>query len=500
MAARVTRRKATAKSAPKKSSTARKSVPKLSEANTNLYENVNIQFDRAAAVLKIHPGLMHQIRVCNNVYSVQFPIRRGKDYIIVEGYRAEHSHHLKPCKGGIRYSPHVTRDEVMALAALMTYKCAIVDVPFGGSKGGVKINPREFRTVELERITRRYAAELIKKDFLGPHVNVPAPDMGTGPREMAWMADTYEAFHPGQPDTRACITGKPYQQGGIMGRVEATGRGVQFGIREAFSHAEDLKPLGLEKGLDGKTVVVQGFGNVGYHAADFLQSEDNCKIIGIGEWDGAIYDPKGIDVRKLAKHRKRTGTILNFPGAKNLKNKDDVLYLPCDILVPAALETQIHSKNWHKVRAKVIAEAANGPVTAAADEELRDAGVLIIPDVYLNAGGVTVSYFEWTKNLSHMRFGRLSRHIENLEAETFIRETEMLTGKKFNPSARQILLRSHDELALVNSGLEDTMRSAYREVREIMKKRKTVKDLRMASYVCAIQKIARSYMDLGIFP
>jgi glutamate dehydrogenase (NAD(P)+) len=491
LAARVTR-KGTAKSASKTGSKTRRSTPKLSEANTTLYENVNIQFDQAAAVLKIHPGLLHQIRVCNNVYSVQFPIRRGKDYIIVEGYRAEHSHHLKPCKGGIRYSPHVTREEVMALAALMTYKCAIVDVPFGGSKGGVKIDPREFRTVELERITRRYAAELIKKDFLGPHVNVPAPDMGTGPREMAWMADTYEAFHPGQPDTRACITGKPYQQGGIMGRVEATGRGVQFGIREAFNHAEDLAPLGLTPGLEGKTVVVQGFGNVGYHAADFLANEDGARVIAVGEWDGAIHDAKGINVRKLLKHRNRT--------AKNMKDKEDVLFLPCDILVPAALENQIHSKNWHKVRAKVIAEAANGPVTAAADEALRDAGVLIIPDVYLNAGGVTVSYFEWTKNLSHMRFGRLSRHIESLEAETFIHETELLTGKKFNPVARKILLRSHDELALVNSGLEDTMRSAYREVRGILKKRKNVKDLRMASYVCAIQKISRAYLDLGIFP
>jgi glutamate dehydrogenase (NAD(P)+) len=471
-----------------------------SEAKTSLFENVNIQFDRAARVVRLHPGLLRQIKVCNNVYSVQFPIKRGKDYIIIEGYRAEHSHHLKPAKGGIRYSEEVSRDEVMALAALMTYKCAIVDVPFGGSKGGVKINPRKFTAQELERITRRFAAELIKKDFLGPYVNVPAPDMGTGPREMAWIADTYEAFHPGEPDTRACITGKPYQQGGIMGRTEATGRGVQFGIREALGHAEDLKGLGLAPGIEGKTVVVQGFGNVGYHLAKFLREEDGAKIIAIGEWDGGVYDPKGIDVQKLQRHRERTGSILNFPGAKNLPTSEDVLYLPCDILIPAALENQIHSGNYHKIRARVIAEAANGPVTAAADEALRKAGVFIIPDVFLNAGGVTVSYFEWTKNLSHMRFGRMSRHIESLEAETFIRETEKLTGKRFSQPARQILLRSHDELALVNSGLEDTMRTAYREIRAILKKRKSVEDLRMASYVCAIQKIGLAYLDLGIFP
>ncbi len=467
---------------------------------TSLFENVNSQFDRAAAALRVHPGLLRQIRVCNNVYSVNFPIRRGKDYILVEGFRAEHSHHMKPVKGGIRYSEAVSRDEVMALAALMTYKCALVDVPFGGSKGGVKINPRNFTTGELERITRRFAAELIKKDFLGPHVNVPAPDMGTGQREMAWIVDTYDAFHPGQPDTQAAVTGKPNQQGGILGRTEATGRGVQFGIREAMSFEKDLKPLGLTTGLEGKTCVVQGFGNVGYHAAKFLQEEDGVKIIAIGEWDGAIHDPSGIDVEKLKAHQNRTGSILDFPGAKNMRRSTDCLFLSCDILVPAALENQIHRGNAHRVKAKVIAEAANGPVTAAADEILRKGDILIIPDIYLNAGGVTVSYFEWSKNLTHMRYGRMSQHLENLEAEIFIKETEALTGKAFGPQARKTLLRSHDELALVNSGLEDTMRSAYRDIRQVWHRRKKMEDLRMAAYAAAIEKIAATYLDLGIFP
>ena len=475
-------------------------VQKKNVKPTSLYENVNIQFDRAAASLRLHPGLVRQIRVCNNVYSVQFPIRKGREYILVKGYRAEHSQHLKPVKGGIRYSEEVTQDEVMGLAALMTYKCALVDVPFGGSKGGVKVNPREFTTRELERITRRYAAELIRKDFLGPHVNVPAPDMGTGPREMAWIADTYDAFHPGEPDTRACITGKPYGQGGIQGRVEATGRGVQFGIREAFSHAEDLAPLGLSPGLEGKRVIVQGFGNVGYHAAKFLQEEDGAKIIAIGEWDGTIYNPKGIDIKKLRRYMNRHRTVRDFPGAKTMKRGTDCLFLDCDVLIPAALENQIHARNVHRVRAKVIGEAANGPITAAADEVLRKKGTLIVPDVYLNAGGVTVSYFEWTKNLSHMRYGRMSRLLESLEAETFIRETEAITGKTFGAQAKETLLRSHDELALVNSGLEDTMRSAYRDMRTVMKRRKKVEDLRMSAYVIALEKIARAYLDLGIFP
>jgi glutamate dehydrogenase (NAD(P)+) len=486
-------RRAAAKSGKKKGH-------KVGKASSSLHQNVDLQFDRAAEGLRVHPGLIRQIKVCNNAYSVQFPIRRGKDYVLIQGFRAEHSHHLKPVKGGIRYSEAVSLDEVMALAALMTYKCALVDVPFGGSKGGVCINPREYSHRELERITRRYAAELIKKDFLGPHVNVPAPDMGTGAREMAWIVDTYDAFHPGVPDTQAAVTGKPFQQGGILGRNEATGRGVQFGIREAFSHDEDVRAAGLSPGLGGKTVVIQGFGNVGYHAAKFLHEEDDAKIIAVAEWDGAIYDPKGLDVEKLKRFQKRTKSIMGFPGSKPLKHSTEALYLDCDILVPAALENQIHMGNARRVRANVIAEAANGPVTAAADEYLRDKGLMIIPDVYLNAGGVTVSYFEWSKNLAHMHYGRMSRHLDNLEAETFIHQVEALTGKKLDPNARKTLLRSHDELALVNSGLEDTMRSAYREIRNVLMRRRKVEDLRMASYALAIERISQSYLDLGIFP
>lgn len=423
---------------------------KFQHAQTSLYENVNLQFDRAAASMRMHPGLLQQIKVCNNVYSVQFPIKKGKDYLIIEGFRAEHSHHLKPVKGGIRYSEAVNRDEVMALAALMTYKCAIVDVPFGGSKGGVKINPRNFSVRELERITRRYAAELIKKDFLGPHVNVPAPDMGTGAREMAWIVDTYDAFHPGAPDSQACITGKPYQQGGVLGRVEATGRGVQFGIREAFSHTEDLKRLGLTPGLAGKRMAIQGFGNVGYHAAKFLVEEDDVKLVAVGEWDGGIHSEKGIDPEQLHRYMKRTGSVKGFPGTKPMKSGQEVLFLDVDLLIPAALENQISLGNVDKVRAPIVAEAANGPVTSAADEKLRKRGVLVIPDIYLNAGGVTVSYFEMVQNAYQYYW---------------------------------------DE-AQVNQSLDRKMTTAFHAVHE-MAQRQNV-NTRVAAYLVAVQRVAEA--------
>src|SRR5215510_14866795 len=255
----------------------------------NFNRIVSKQFDQAAQYLKIHPALLGQIKACNNVYYFQFPVRLGGDhYEVFEGWRAEHSQHFKPCKGGTRFSELVNGDEIMALAALMTYKCAILDVPFGGSKGGVRFNPKRYTTEQIEKITRRFTAELIRKQYIGPGENVPAPDVGTGEREMAWIADTYDAFHPGGIDNLACVTGKPVSQGGIAGRREATGRGVQYGIRETFQFTEDLKALGLSKGLDGKTVAIQGFGNIGYHAARFLTQEDGCRVVAIGEWDAAV--------------------------------------------------------------------------------------------------------------------------------------------------------------------------------------------------------------------
>lgn len=466
----------------------------------NLNNIVNQQFDKAAAHLKVPKGLLQQIKVCDNVLYVQFPVKFGKDYEIFEGWRAEHSHHRKPLKGGIRYSQLVDQHEVMALAALMTYKCAIVNVPFGGSKGGVKLRSRNYKPDQLEKITRRFTAELIRKKFIGPGINVPAPDYGTGEREMAWIEDTYDAFHPGDLDNMACTTGKPLSQGGIRGRREATGRGVVFALRELFRTPKELKRAGLAPGLEGKTVSVQGFGNVGYHVASILHEEDGAKIVAIGEWDGTLYNPKGIDVPALQKHRALTGSIRGFAGAKTLPKASDCLEVECDVLVPAALENQITQANVKKLRCKVVAEAANGPTTPKAEEYLAKNGVLVLPDIFMNAGGVTVSYFEWTKNISHMRYGRLEKRLDHAKRENLVGAIETLVGGAFPVPSRENLVRGTDERDLVNSGLEETMVTAFDEIVEIRNRFRKIDDYRTAAYVNAIQKVATSYLELGIFP
>ncbi len=466
----------------------------------NLNHIVNDQFDRAARHVKLHAGLLEQIKTCSNVYYVRFPVRIGKRYEMFEAWRAEHSHHKKPLKGGIRYSMMVTQDEVMALAALMTYKCAIVNVPFGGSKGGVRVRPRNYSAEQLERITRRYTTELIKKEFIGPGVNVPAPDYGTGEREMAWIADTYDVFHPGGLDNMACVTGKPLSQGGINGRREATGLGVIYALREVFRHQKDLRRLGLAGTLEGKRVAVQGFGNVGFYAASTLFNEDGAKIVAVGEWDGTVHNPKGIDVTALAEHRHRTGSIRNFPGAKTTAKGTHCLEVECDILIPAALENQITMENRAKVKAKIIAEAANGPTTPGAEEYLLKRGAIVLPDIFLNAGGVTVSYFEWSKNLSHMRFGRLEKRIGEMQRGSMLDAAEGLSKRTLPAKQRKRIVHGGDERDLVHSGLEQTMVDAYLEIRDVMMRHKKIEDLRTAAYVSAIRKIGTSYLEMGIFP
>jgi glutamate dehydrogenase (NAD(P)+) len=466
----------------------------------NFNRIVSQQFDRAAQYLKIRPALLAQIKACNNVYYFQFPVRFGGDhYEIFEGWRAEHSQHLKPCKGGTRFSELVNADEIMALAALMTFKCAIVDAPFGGSKGGVRFDPKKYTPEQLEKITRRYTTELIRKEFIGPGENVPGPDVGTGEREMAWMADTYDAFFPGEIDNFACVTGKPLPLGGIAGRKEATGRGVQYGIREAFKFKEDCDKLGLSTGLEGKRIAIQGFGNVGYHAAAFLAQEDGCRIVAIGEWDACVANPNGLHITDLDNHRKATGSVRDFPGGTTLP-KDAFWETDCDILIPAALENQITLENCGRIRAKVLAEAANGPTTPGAEEFLHQRGVMIIPDIFLNAGGVTVSYFEWGKNLSHMRFGRLQKHMEEIRNQKIVASIEGAMGKRIQDTDRKFLTRGPDELDLVNSGLEETMVYAYREIREVHLTKAPNESMRTAAFMIAIEKVAKTYEHLGIFP
>ncbi len=433
------------------------------------------------------------------MYAFQFPIRTQRGYEVFSGWRVQHNHHRLPVKGGIRYAAEVNEDEVKALAALMTYKCAIVDIPFGGAKGGVKIDVRKYSAEELERITRRYTAELIKKNFIGPGLDVPAPDYGTGPREMAWIVDTYTAFNPGQIDALACVTGKPITQGGIRGRIEATGRGAHFGLREACEQAEDMQRLGLSRGLGGKRVVVQGLGNVGYHTAKFCQ-EGGALITAIAEYEGAIQRAEGLDVEAVARFRKETGSIRDFPGATNLPSGAAALELECDILIPAALENQLTAENAPRVRAKIVAEAANGPTTSEAERILLDKGALIIPDVYLNAGGVTVSYFEWVKNLSHVRFGRVGKRYEEAAFDRMLRAVERSTGRLFSEDERRTIARGADEVDLVNSGLEETMIGAYHQIRDLWQRDARITDLRTAAFLNALNKIAGSYMELGIFP
>src|SRR5262245_51455973 len=470
------------------------------QEDLNLNRIVSKQFDRAAQYLNIHSALLGQIKACNNVYYFQFPVRfGGEHYEIFEGWRAEHSQHRKPVKGGIRYSEMVNANEIMALAALMTYKCAIVDVPFGGSKGGVRFNPKNYSVEQIEKITRRFTAELIRKEYIGPGENVPAPDVGTGEREMAWIADTYDAFHPGGIDNLACVTGKPVSQGGIAGRREATGRGVQYGIREAFQHKDDLQRLGLSTGLEGKTVVIQGFGNVGYHASYFLSQEDGCRVLAVGEVDGCVYNPNGLDIPKLDHFRKDTGSIRNFPDAKTLP-VEALWDIECDILIPAALENQITLENCDRIRTKVLAEAANGPTTPAAEDALVQRGVMLIPDVFLNAGGVIVSYFEWGKNLSHMRFGRLQKHLEEIRNQKLVSSIEHLIGKEIPQKEKNFLVRGPEELDLVNSGLEETMVYAYREIRDVHRRKSPADSMRTAAFIIAIEKVATTYEQLGIFP
>jgi glutamate dehydrogenase (NAD(P)+) len=387
----------------------------------------------------------------------------------------------------------------MALSALMTYKCAMVEVPFGGAKGGIRIDRRNYSEAELERITRRYTYELFRKGFIGPAIDVPAPDYGTSAKEMSWIADTYLALAQHDVNALGCVTGKPVSGGGVRGRTEATGRGVFFGTREACADAADMRALGLAPGIAGKRVVVQGLGNVGYYAARFF-SEAGAVLVGLAEREGSIADPNGLDLEAVVAHRRQTGSILGFPGAQDLPDRTSALELECDILVPAALENQITEENAPRLRTKIVAEAANGPVTAGASEELYRRGVMILPDMYLNAGGVTVSYFEWLKNLSHIRFGRMEKRFEERTNRRLLEVMQKLTGHTMSEEEIHDFARGASEEDLVNSGLEETMVTSYQKIREMRRRHGDAPDLRTAAFVVAIDMIAVTYGDLGIFP
>ncbi len=464
-------------------------------SGSGFLHSVERMIDEALERLDLPPGLGEQLRVCRSVYHMRFPVKIRGEFRVFEGWRATHSEHRLPAKGGIRYAPHVDQEEVEALATLMTFKCAVVDVPFGGAKGALRIDPRDYTRDELETITRRFTIELEKKGYLSPSQNVPAPDIGTGEREMAWIATSYRVLHPEDIDAEACVTGKPPQMGGIRGRVEATGRGVQNGLQEFFRHPDDVKDAGLTGDLEGKRIVVQGLGNVGYHAALFLSEEDGAKITAIIERDGAVVNEKGLSVQAVSDYVREHGGVQGFPGAEYVADGSAVLEHDCDILIPAALESQITPENAPRIRARVIAEAANGPVTAEADHVLREAGKILIPDLYLNAGGVTVSYFEWIKNLSKIRFGRMERRMVETRTEAALDIFHAMLDRPVPEHLAKGLRRESDELNLVRSGLDDTMREAYQAIREVWRSRDDVPDLRTAAFMLALDKVALYYVE-----
>jgi len=473
----------------------------LPKTRNTFLESVDKMVDRAFEFLDMElvPGLKENIKACHHVVQVHFPVRLsdGK-YHMFKGWRAVHSDHRLPVKGGIRYALEVNQDEVEALASLMTYKCALVDVPYGGSKGGLILDPQQYHADDLEQITRRFASELIEKGYISPGGNVPAPDMGTGPREMAWIADTYKKLFPHEVDYFACVTGKPPSHGGIRGRVEATGRGIQYALREYFRHPEDVALAGLNGTLEGKRIIIQGLGNVGYHAAKFLSEEDGALITAIIERDGAIMNDTGLVVEDVRNYIRQNGGVKGFPGTEYVANGRVCFGLDCDILIPAALENQITSENVDDIRAPLIIEGANGPVTFNADTKLRVKGTVILPDFFANAGGVTVSYFEWIKNLSHIRFGRMERRQDEYRGEAIVHALEVMTGNTVPDDVRAKLSTGADELALVRSGLDDTMRMAYQEMREVLHENGGVNDFRTAAYIVSLKKIARTYMDMGV--
>ena len=463
-------------------------------------QSVNHMVDRAFSVLDTDPVIANAIKSCEAVLQVKFPVYLKGKIEMFTGWRATHSTHRLPAKGGIRFAPIVNQDEVEALAALMTYKCAIVDVPFGGSKGGLLINPREYERDDMQIITRRFTRELVRKGFLSPATNVPAPDVGTGEREMAWIADTYKHLHPEDIDFMACVTGKPVHHGGIRGRTEATGRGVVYALREFFRHPADIKAAGLEGGLGDKRIVVQGLGNVGYYAAKVLQEEDSARIVAIIERDGALVNDSGLNVERVRQYmNENNGCVKGYPDATYSDNGAKALELKCDILIPAALESQITAANAESIKASLICEAANGPVTFEADEILCNRGVTILPDAYVNAGGVTVSYFEWIRNLTHIRFGRMERRYDEMRGRHVISAIEAMTGNNVPDWLEAEIVHGADEMDLVRSGLDDTMRLAYQQIRETKDGNDKIRDFRTAAYVVAVSKISRSYLDIGVY-
>ena len=459
-------------------------------------ENVDMMVNDTIEKVNIDSNISKILKSCRSVLQVKFPVKIRGQIEIFQGWRAVHSNHRLPVKGGLRFSTNVNQEEVEALASLMTFKCAVVDVPFGGAKGGLLINPKKYDEESLEKITKKFARELIRRGYLSPARDVPAPDMGTSQREMGWILDTYKSLHPDDINHSACVTGKSIDHGGIKGRLEATGRGVCEALKEFFRHSNELKKHKIDGQLSDQEIIVQGFGNVGLHSAKALYN-NGAKIIGIAEKEGGIFNKKGIDIYQLEEYQNQKNTILNFPNSEIIKNSNDLLSYKCDILIPAALESVITLKNALTIQAKIICEGANGPVTYRANKKLLEKGKVIIPDIYANAGGVTVSYFEWIRNTSHIRMGRLNKRYEEYKGQAIINAIQSISETKIPESLIKKLVHGANEEDIIASGLEDTMRLAFQEMLEI-KGYYNLSDYRMSAYAVALKKIEKSYLELGI--
>jgi glutamate dehydrogenase (NAD(P)+) len=473
------------------------------DRGSRFYRDVNHYFAEGARHTKLSPGILRQLETCNAVYRITFPVVRDDGEVeVVEAYRAEHSHHRLPTKGGIRYALSVSQGEVMALAALMTWKCAIVNVPFGGAKGGVCIDPSSCSTAFLERTTRRYAAELVRKRFIGPDVDVPAPDVGTGPREMGWIADTYKHHGPDTLNALACVTGKSLHGHGVAGREEATGLGSIMALEQVLAEPEDAERFGWGRhGLEGRSLIVQGLGKVGLHAAR-AGRERGARVVGVSVSDGALHAPDapdGLDPDAVLAHRQEHGTLEGFPGARFLAAPEALLEEECDVLIPAALEHSITAENAPRIRARLVVEAANGPIDGDADEILRDRGCFVVPDIYANAGGVIVSYFEWIKNLSHVSFERMTRRYQQVANEKLVRVLERLAGHAPDATDVALLCEAPKEIDFVRTALENTLAISYGHIRETWRAN-GMKDLRTASYALAIERVGQAYLEAGIYP
>ena len=460
-------------------------------------DNVNLHVDKSAKLLNFSDDLLEHLKSTHSLIKVNVGVVLDGKINNFTGWRAVHSEHILPTKGGLRYLETVDQDDTEALASLVTYKCAIVNIPFGGAKGGLKINPKNYTMPQLREITKAFASKLINKGFISPALNVPAPDVGTSEREMEWILETYKTLKPDDINYRGCVTGKPLHRGGIAGRTEATGRGIEEVVREIFRHEDVVKEAGLKNELKDNEIIVQGFGNVGSNLAKHLYNRDNAKIIAIGEFDGYLYNKKGIDINALIEFYKTNKTINNPKLGKFKNNPSELLELDCDILIPAALENAITIDNVDKIKTKLIIEAANGPISFEADQKLFEKGVMIIPDIYVNAGGVVVSYFEWVKDISHIRFGRVEKRFQEQKILDIIDLIDKKTNTKTDFDTIKRIVHGADEEDLAFSGLEDSMRNAFIEIYNAKKQIK--KSFRESAYYVSLKKIRNFYTVEG-FP